>query len=120
MVKGAFGVGGRLRQGVVSRHLPDGSWSSPVFIQIGGLRRRRSAKGTRMHHDVLQTRWKQFRSELNYRWKHLTPDDLDGIHGKRDHLVVLLERRYGYARRRAEKEVDLFVSEIADRLRNAS
>jgi uncharacterized protein YjbJ (UPF0337 family) len=73
-----------------------------------------------MYHDVLQTRWKQFRRELNHRWQHLTPDDLDRVHGKWDDLVVLLERRYGYARRRAEKEVDLFVSEFSDRLRKAS
>ena len=72
-----------------------------------------------MFHDVLRTRWKQFRSELNYQWKHLTSDELDRVQ-ERDHLVVLLERRYGYARRRAEHEVDLFVNEFTDRLRKAS
>src|SRR5262245_6750855 len=82
--------------------------------------RRRSAKGDTMYHDVLRTRWKQFRRELSYRWKHLTSDELDDVQGKRDHLIVLLERRYGYARRRAEREVDLFVDEFADRLRRAA
>ena len=72
-----------------------------------------------MFHDVLRTRWKQFRSELNYQWKHLTSDELDRVQ-ERDHLVVLLERHYGYARRRAEQEVDLFVNEFTDRLRKAS
>ena len=57
---------------------------------------------------------------LEFQWKHLTPDELDRVQGKRDHLVALLERRYGYARRRAEREVDLFVNEFADRLRRAS
>ncbi len=73
-----------------------------------------------MQHDVLRTRWKHFRNELNYRWKYLTPDELDRVDGRRDHLIVLLERRYGYARHRAEREVDLVVNEFADRLRNAS
>jgi len=36
MVKGAFGIGGRYGKGVVSRRLPNGRWSSPAFIQIGG------------------------------------------------------------------------------------
>jgi len=72
-----------------------------------------------MFHDVLRTRWKQFRNELNYQWKHLTSDEIDGVQNP-DHLVVLLERRYGYARRRAEKEVDLFVRDFADRLSKAS
>jgi uncharacterized protein YjbJ (UPF0337 family) len=73
-----------------------------------------------MYHDVLRTRWKQFRNELTYRWKQLTLDELDRVQGERDHLIVLLEERYGYARRRAEKEVDLFVNEVVDRLRRAA
>src|SRR5262249_52453029 len=36
MVKGAFGIGGRYGKGVVSERLPDGRWSSPAFISIGG------------------------------------------------------------------------------------
>jgi lipid-binding SYLF domain-containing protein len=36
MVKGAFGIGGRYGKGVVSERLPNGRWSSPAFIQIGG------------------------------------------------------------------------------------
>lgn len=73
-----------------------------------------------MHQDVLRARWKQFRNELNYQWKQLTADELDRVDGRRDNLVFLLENRYGYARRRAEREVDLFVNEFADRLRRAS
>ena len=73
-----------------------------------------------MYHDVLRTQWKQFRNELTYRWKQLTSDELDRVQGKRDHLIVLLEERYGYARRRAEQEVDLFVDEVVDRLRRAA
>jgi lipid-binding SYLF domain-containing protein len=36
MVKGAFGIGGRYGKGVVAERLPNGRWSSPAFIQIGG------------------------------------------------------------------------------------
>ena len=73
-----------------------------------------------MHQDVLRSRWKQFRSEFTYQWKQLGIDDLDLVDGKRDNLVSLLERHYGFARRRAEREVDLFVSEFAARLGRAS
>jgi uncharacterized protein YjbJ (UPF0337 family) len=73
-----------------------------------------------MDQDVLRVKWKQFRNELNYQWNQLTPGDLDQVNGKRDNLVFLLEHRYGYARRRAEREVDLAVSEFEDRLRRAS
>jgi uncharacterized protein YjbJ (UPF0337 family) len=71
-------------------------------------------------HDVLRTKWKQFRSEVSYQWHQLTSDDLDCAEGKREHLVSLLERRYGFARRRAEREVDLAISEFAARIRRAS
>ena len=73
-----------------------------------------------MRSDVLRAKWKQFRNEVNYQWTQLSPDDLDGIDGRRDNLVYLLQRRYGYARRRAEREVERVVSEFEDKLRRAS
>jgi uncharacterized protein YjbJ (UPF0337 family) len=73
-----------------------------------------------MYKDVLRDRWKQCKNELNHQWAELTPTDLDQIDGRRDNLVLLLEHRYGYARRRAEKEVELFVTEFEDKLRRAS
>jgi len=73
-----------------------------------------------MIQDALKARWKHFRKELSYRWNELSSDDIDRIDGRRDDLVSLLETRYGFARIRAEKEVDAFVSEFEDRLRGAS
>jgi uncharacterized protein YjbJ (UPF0337 family) len=73
-----------------------------------------------MIQDVLKAKWKQFRKELRYQWSQLSPDDIDHIDGKRDDLVSILERRYGFARGRAEKEVDTFVNEFEDKLRRAS
>jgi len=73
-----------------------------------------------MRLDVLRAKWKHFRNELNYQWTELSSDELDRIDGKRDNLVCLLERRYGYARRRAEREVERVVTEFEDKLRRAS
>ena len=70
--------------------------------------------------DVLRAKWKQFRNEVNCHWTELGSDDLDRIDGTRDNLVVLLERKYGYARRRAEREVERVVTEFEDKLRRAS
>jgi lipid-binding SYLF domain-containing protein len=36
MKKGALGIGGTYGKGLVTRRLPNGRWSPPVFIQIGG------------------------------------------------------------------------------------
>ena len=73
-----------------------------------------------MDHDVLWAKWKHFRNEINDHWTELSSDDLDQINGRRDNLVILLESRYGYARRRAEKEVERVVTEFEDKLRRAS
>ena len=73
-----------------------------------------------MQSDVLRAKWKQFRNEVNYHWAQLSSDDLDRVDGQRDNLVYLLERRYGYARCRAEREVERVVNEFVDKLRKAS
>jgi uncharacterized protein YjbJ (UPF0337 family) len=73
-----------------------------------------------MQHDVLRNKWKHFRSEINCHWTELTSDDLDQINGRRDNLVILLESRYGFARRRAEREVERVVKDFEDMLRRAS
>jgi len=73
-----------------------------------------------MESDVLREKWKKFRNEVNSHWTQLSSDDLDGIDGRRENLVYLLERRYGYARRRAEREVERVVTEFEDKLRIAS
>jgi uncharacterized protein YjbJ (UPF0337 family) len=57
---------------------------------------------------------------VSYHWTQLSSDDLDGIDGGRDKLIGLLERRYGYARRRAEREVERVLTEFEDKLRRAS
>jgi len=73
-----------------------------------------------MQSDVLRAKWEKFRKEANHHWTELSSDDLDGIDGRRDNLICLIERRYGYARRRAEREVERVVAEFEDRLRRAS
>ena len=59
-----------------------------------------------MASDVLEGKWKQLRGEVKEWWGKLTDDDLDVIEGKRDKLVGKLQERYGYAKQRAEDEID--------------
>ena len=73
-----------------------------------------------MQRNIFAAKWKQFRNEINYHWTQLSSDELDGVNGRCDNLVDLLESRYGYARRRAEREVELVVTEFEDKLRRAS
>jgi len=72
-----------------------------------------------MQNDVI-LKWKHLRGEVNSQWAHVSEDDLDRVDGKRGNLVTLLENHYGWARTRAEREVDLLITGFEARLRRAS
>ncbi len=62
-----------------------------------------------MNWDVIQGKWKQLTGDVKAKWGKLTDDDLTVIGGKKDKLVGTIQERYGYAKDRAEKEVDDFI-----------
>jgi uncharacterized protein YjbJ (UPF0337 family) len=55
--------------------------------------------------------WKQVRGEAKSQWGKLTDDELDQVAGERDKLLGLLQEKYGYAKSRAEQEIDEFLRE---------
>jgi uncharacterized protein YjbJ (UPF0337 family) len=59
-----------------------------------------------MNSDVFAGKWKQAKGEVKEWWGKLTDDDLTRVDGNRDKLVGLLQERYGYAKERAEQEID--------------
>jgi uncharacterized protein YjbJ (UPF0337 family) len=61
-----------------------------------------------MNWDTIQGKWKQVTGQVKEKWGKLTDDDLSKIGGKKDQLVGKIQERYGYARDKAEKEVDDF------------
>ena len=58
--------------------------------------------------------------EITRRWQLLTTSDIEECCADRSKLIELLQTRYGYAHRRAEKEVELFLGEFQNRLRMAA
>ncbi len=65
-----------------------------------------------MNWDQIAGSWKEFKGQAKEKWGDLTNDDLDKIEGKRDQMVGLLQRKYGYAKERAEQEVDNWSKDI--------
>ncbi len=57
------------------------------------------------------------RGEITNRWEQLTPIEIDECCADQSKLVDILQARYGYVKRRAENEADLFYGEFQDRLR---
>jgi uncharacterized protein YjbJ (UPF0337 family) len=61
-----------------------------------------------MNWTTMKGQWKEFKGKVKERWGKLTDDELDQIAGEKDQLVGKLQQRYGYAKERAQKEVDEF------------
>jgi uncharacterized protein YjbJ (UPF0337 family) len=68
----------------------------------------RQKEALAMNWEQVQGNWKQIKGKMQQQWAKLTNDDLDRIKGKRTELVGRLQERYGYAREKAEQEVERF------------
>jgi uncharacterized protein YjbJ (UPF0337 family) len=55
---------------------------------------------------TFEGQWDQLRGQIRAWWDKLTDADLEKIAGKQDTLVSLVQERYGYARERAQQEVE--------------
>jgi uncharacterized protein YjbJ (UPF0337 family) len=62
-----------------------------------------------MNADTLKGQWHQIKGSAKEQWGKLTSDDLDRVEGSSERLVGVLQERYGYARDRAQREVDDFL-----------
>ena len=59
-----------------------------------------------MNWDQIEGNWKQFKGKVKEKWGQLTDDELDQAAGRRDQVIGILQKRYGYERDRAERELD--------------
>ena len=59
-----------------------------------------------MNWDIVKGKWAQITGEVKSKWGDLTDDDLTQINGEREKLAGKLQERYGWAKDRAEKEID--------------
>ena len=65
-----------------------------------------------MNSDTLSGQWKQLKGSAKVRWAKLTDDDLMSAEGNYDKLVGSIQERYGYARERAEDEVNTWLDSV--------
>jgi hypothetical protein len=66
--------------------------------------------------DMFAHQWPHLRQQIKGWWDRLTDADLEQVAGNKERLVRAIEGRYGYARERAEQEVDRRLGEISDTL----
>ena len=65
-----------------------------------------SKKEGSMSWDRIEGSWKQLKAKAKEQWGRLTDAELDQAAGRREQMVGKVQERYGYARDRAEREVD--------------
>jgi uncharacterized protein YjbJ (UPF0337 family) len=61
-----------------------------------------------MNWDQIKGNWKQLSGKVKEKWGKLTDDDLTTAAGQREQLLGLLQKRYGYAKEKAEEELNHF------------
>jgi uncharacterized protein YjbJ (UPF0337 family) len=63
-----------------------------------------------MDANILKGKWLQLKGSIREKWGQLTDDDVDQVSGSAERLVGRIQERYGYARQKAEDEVDAFLA----------
>lgn len=61
-----------------------------------------------MNKETLAGKWHELKGNVKEKWGKLTDSDIAQINGKREILLGKLESRYGYAKEKAEKELQDF------------
>jgi len=64
--------------------------------------------------EMFSQQWPHLRQQVKSWWDQLTEADLDQVAGEKERLVRAIQGRYGYARERAEQEVERRLGEISD------
>lgn len=59
---------------------------------------------------ILAGNWNQFKGKALQFWGRLTDDDVDQINGRIMELSGILQKKYGYHRAEAEREIDKFLA----------
>jgi uncharacterized protein YjbJ (UPF0337 family) len=72
----------------------------------------RNPEDIAMDWNRVEGNWKEVKGKVKEKWAKLTDDDLTAIDGKRDQLEGRLQKRYGYAKDQARKDVDKWFSTL--------
>lgn len=59
-----------------------------------------------MNKEEFAGQWKTLKGKAKEQWGKLTDDDLAQVEGKKDQLIGALQKRYGYAKEKAEAEIE--------------
>ena len=70
-----------------------------------------------MDANILKGKWLQLKGSIREQWGQLTDDDVDRVEGNAERLAGMIQERYGYAKEKAEDEVDAFLTRYGATIR---
>jgi uncharacterized protein YjbJ (UPF0337 family) len=70
-------------------------------------------KEENMNKDQLKGNWHELKGKIKEKWGKLTDDDLTQINGKKEQLLGFIQKKYGYAKEKAQDELALFEKKLS-------
>ena len=67
-----------------------------------------------MNEDTLKGKWKEMTGEIKKKWGKLTDDDLTATNGSIEKLSGNIQKHYGYAKDKADKEINDYLDAHKD------
>jgi uncharacterized protein YjbJ (UPF0337 family) len=61
-----------------------------------------------MNKDMIKGKWNEMQGDIKARWGQLTDDELTQVEGNYDKLVGTIQKKYGFAKDKVERELDEF------------
>jgi len=61
-----------------------------------------------MNWEQIEGRWNEMKGRIRQKWGQMTDDEFEQIAGKKDQFVGWLQKKYGYTKEQAERELDEF------------
>jgi uncharacterized protein YjbJ (UPF0337 family) len=64
-----------------------------------------------MNDDIIKGKWHEIKGHIKQKWSKLTDDDLGQVQGSYEELEGLLQKRYGYEKDIAKKNINDFIKD---------
>lgn len=62
-----------------------------------------------MNKDIISGKWKEIKGKIKQQWGKFTDDEITQMKGTYEELSGILQKKYGYKKDEANKEIDDFI-----------
>ena len=62
-----------------------------------------------INEDIVKGKWKEIKGKVKKQWGKFTDDEITQMQGSYDELLGNIQKKYGYQKEQAKKELDSFL-----------